>query len=67
MHTALDREIVIDSPKGPNWVTRGAALIDLLSDLWTSTRVSFRAHPMGTTAQIKGPLTALKDAGPRSN
>ncbi|MFM9048809.1 MAG: hypothetical protein ACKOMX_02030, partial [Actinomycetota bacterium] len=65
MHTALDSEIVIDSPNGPSWMTRGPELIDLLRDPWKPTRVAFSIHanPMGTPAQIKGPLSAEKDGG----
>lgn len=65
MHMELDSEIVIDSPSGPSWMTPGPALIDLLSTGWQPSRVSFTIHanPIGTPANLDGPLVAQDDNG----
>lgn len=65
MHMELDSEIVIDSPSGPSWMTPGPALIDLLSSGWQPSRVSFTIHanPIGTPANLDGPLVAQDDNG----
>lgn len=65
MHMELDSEIVIDSPSGPSWMTPGPALIDLLSKTWKPSQVSFTIHanPIGTPANLDGPLTAQGDSG----
>lgn len=65
MHAPVDSEIVVDSQMGPSWMTRGPALIDLLSGPWQPTRVDFTIHanPIGTPAQMAGPLGPTRDRG----
>lgn len=62
MHGPLNSEIVISSPSGPSWMTRGPALIDLLEEPWRLRRVSFSIHasPVGTPASITGGLTEVR-------
>lgn len=59
MHMPVDSQIVLDSPNGPSWMTRGPALIDLLKGPWRPARVDFSIHaaPIGTPASIAGSLT----------
>ena len=65
MHAPVDSEIVVDSRMGPSWMTRGPALIDLLSGPWTPAQVDFTIHanPIGTPAQMVGPLRPIHDRG----
>lgn len=65
MHAPVDSEIVVDSQMGPSWMSRGPALIDLLSGPWQPTRVDFSIHanPVGTPAQMAGPLGPIRDRG----
>ena len=65
MHAPVDSEIVVDSQMGPSWMTRGPALIDLLSGPWLPTQVDFSIHanPIGTPAQMVGPLRPIHDRG----
>ena len=65
MHAPVDSRIVVDSQRGPSWMTEGPALIDLLSAPWTPARVDFGIHanPIGTPAQMAGPLGPIRDRG----
>lgn len=65
MHAPVDSEIVVDSRMGPSWMTRGPALIDLLSGPWVPSQVDFTIHanPIGTPAQMVGPLRPIHDRG----
>ena len=58
MHVPVNSQIVISSPSGPSWMTRGPVLIDLLDEAWRPSRVRFSIHanPIGTPASITGTL-----------
>lgn len=62
MHAPGDSEVVLQTSRGPSYMTRGPVLAELISGPWAPTEVSFVIHgnPVGTIAQLQGSV------GPRT-
>jgi len=62
MHAPGDSEVVLQTSRGPSYMTRGPVLSELISGPWAPTEVSFVIHgnPVGTIAQLQGSV------GPRT-
>ena len=62
MHAPGDSEVVLQTSRGPSYMTRGPVLSEIISGPWAPTEVSFVIHgnPVGTIAELQGSV------GPRT-
>ena len=63
MHAPGDSEVVLQTFRGPSYMTRGPVLSEIISGPWAPAEVSFVIHgnPVGTIAQLRGSV------GPRTS